>query len=103
MASNYKKEPIFLLDRTWDNNTKLPEKYKFQGTNTWNKAERTWYGVFPREDSTRVQPGRDLTQLELVQVYLGIWEHIRWRILHHLAQGPHQPIPLTPGKQAQSY
>ncbi len=39
MASNYKKEPIFLLERTWDNNTKLPEKYKFQGTNTRNKAE----------------------------------------------------------------
>jgi hypothetical protein len=39
MASNYKKEPIFLLERTWDNNTKLPEKYRFQGTNTRNKAE----------------------------------------------------------------
>jgi hypothetical protein len=39
MASNYEKEPIFLLERTWDNNTKLPEKYKFQGTNTRNKAE----------------------------------------------------------------
>ena len=31
MASNYKKEPIFLLKRRWDNTTKLPEKYKFQG------------------------------------------------------------------------
>jgi hypothetical protein len=39
MASNYKKESIFLLERTWDNNTKLPEKYKFQGTNTQSKAE----------------------------------------------------------------
>jgi hypothetical protein len=39
MASNYEKEPIFLPERTWDNNTKLPEKYKFQGTNTRNKAE----------------------------------------------------------------
>ncbi len=39
MASNYKLEHIFLLERTWDINTKLPEKYKFQGTNTWNKAE----------------------------------------------------------------
>jgi hypothetical protein len=39
MASNYEKEPIFLLERTWDDNTKWPEKYKFQGTNTWNKAE----------------------------------------------------------------
>jgi hypothetical protein len=39
MASNYKKEPIFLLERTWDDNTKLPEKYKFQGTNIQNKAE----------------------------------------------------------------
>jgi hypothetical protein len=39
MASNYEKEPIFLLEGTWDDNTKLPEKYKFQGTNTQNKAE----------------------------------------------------------------
>jgi hypothetical protein len=39
MASNYEKEPIFLLERTWDNNTKLPEKYKFQDTNTRDKAE----------------------------------------------------------------
>jgi hypothetical protein len=41
MVSNYKKEPIFLLKRTWDDSTKLPEKekYKFQGTNTRNKAE----------------------------------------------------------------
>jgi hypothetical protein len=39
MASNYEKEPIFLLERTWDDNTKLPKKYKFKSTNTWNKAE----------------------------------------------------------------
>jgi hypothetical protein len=39
MVSNYEKEPIFLLERTWDDNTKMPEKYKFQGTNTGNKAE----------------------------------------------------------------
>jgi hypothetical protein len=39
MVSNYGKEPIFLLERTWEDNTKLPEKYKFQGTNTWNKTE----------------------------------------------------------------
>jgi hypothetical protein len=39
MASNYEKEPIFLLERTWDDNTKLPEKNKFQGTFTQNKAE----------------------------------------------------------------
>jgi hypothetical protein len=39
MASNYEKEPIFLIERTWDDNTKLLEKYMFQGTNTWNKAE----------------------------------------------------------------
>jgi hypothetical protein len=37
MASNYEKEPIFLLERRWDNTTKLPEKYKFQGRNA--KAE----------------------------------------------------------------
>ena len=37
MASNYEKEPIFLLKRRWDDTTKLPEKYKFQGRNA--KAE----------------------------------------------------------------
>ncbi len=37
MASNFKKEPIFLLERKWDDTTKLPEKYKFQGRNA--KAE----------------------------------------------------------------
>ncbi len=31
MASNFEKEPIFLLERKWDDSTKLPEKYKFQG------------------------------------------------------------------------
>ena len=31
MASNYEKAPIFLLERTWDDLSKLPEKYKFQG------------------------------------------------------------------------
>jgi hypothetical protein len=35
MGSNYEKEPIFLLEQTWDDNTMLPEK----GTNTRNKAE----------------------------------------------------------------
>ncbi len=34
-----RKGTHFLLERTWDNNTKLPEKYKFQGINTWNKVE----------------------------------------------------------------
>jgi hypothetical protein len=33
-----KRSPFFLFERTWDDNTKLPEKYKFQGTNTRNKA-----------------------------------------------------------------
>jgi hypothetical protein len=28
MASNYKKEPLFLLEKTWDDSTKLPKKYK---------------------------------------------------------------------------
>jgi hypothetical protein len=37
MASNYEKEPIFLLERRWDDSTKLPEKVKFQGRNA--KAE----------------------------------------------------------------
>ena len=37
MASNYEKEPIFLLERRWDDSTKLPEKNKFQCRNA--KAE----------------------------------------------------------------
>jgi hypothetical protein len=37
MASNFEKELIFLLKRRWDDSTKLPEKYKFQGRNA--KAE----------------------------------------------------------------
>jgi hypothetical protein len=32
MASIFKKEPIFLLERTWVDKTKLPEKFKFLGT-----------------------------------------------------------------------
>ncbi len=32
MASNYKKKPIFVLECTWDDKTKMPENYKFQGT-----------------------------------------------------------------------
>ena len=39
MASNYEKEPIFVLERTWDDSTKLPEKYKFQGRKNGQKAE----------------------------------------------------------------
>jgi hypothetical protein len=60
MASNYKKKHIFLLERTWEDNTKLPEKYKFWGTNTRNKVEvhidsgTLGMDFFPREDSTRV-------------------------------------------------
>jgi hypothetical protein len=38
MASNYEKEPIFLLDRKWDNSTKLPEKYDFPGRNSKAKV-----------------------------------------------------------------
>jgi hypothetical protein len=31
MASIFEKEPIFLIERTWDDKTKLPEKFKFSG------------------------------------------------------------------------
>jgi hypothetical protein len=31
MASIFETEPIFLLERTWDDKTKLPEKFKFSG------------------------------------------------------------------------
>jgi hypothetical protein len=39
MASNYEKEPIFVLERTWDDSMKLTEKYKFQGRKNGQKAE----------------------------------------------------------------
>ena len=39
MASNYEKEPIFVLECTWDDSAKLPEKYKFQGRKNGQKAE----------------------------------------------------------------
>jgi hypothetical protein len=40
MATNYEKEPIFLLDRTWDDSSKMPKKKnKFQGTNNRKKVE----------------------------------------------------------------
>ena len=39
MASNYEKEHIFVLECTWDNSTKLLEKYKFQGRKNSQKAE----------------------------------------------------------------
>ncbi len=38
MVSNYEKEPIFVLEHTWDKTTKLPEKHKFQGAGSL-KAE----------------------------------------------------------------
>ncbi len=31
MASIHKKEPIFLLERTWDDKMRFPKKYKFSG------------------------------------------------------------------------
>ncbi len=51
MASNNKKEPISLLKRTWDNNIKLPEKYKFRELIPRTRQSphwqwHTWYGVF---------------------------------------------------------
>ena len=33
MASIFEREPIFYLERTWDDNTKMPEKHKFLGKN----------------------------------------------------------------------
>ena len=38
MASIFKKDPHFFLERTWDDKTKLPEKQKFSGDNG-KKAE----------------------------------------------------------------
>ena len=37
MASIFEREPIFAYDRPWDDETKLPEKFKFSGTS--GKAE----------------------------------------------------------------
>ena len=32
MASIFEREPIFAYDRPWDDETRLPEKFKFSGT-----------------------------------------------------------------------
>jgi hypothetical protein len=38
MATIFEKEPIFLLERTWDNKSKMPKKHKFLG-DSGKKAE----------------------------------------------------------------
>jgi hypothetical protein len=38
MASIFEKEPLFLLERTWDDMIKMPEKHKFSG-DSGKKAE----------------------------------------------------------------
>ncbi len=38
MASIFEKEPLFLLERTWDDKMKMLEKHKFSG-NSGKKAE----------------------------------------------------------------
>jgi hypothetical protein len=66
MTRNYEKEPIFLLERTWDDSTKLPENYKFEGTNTQNKAEVHIYsGTLIMEfflERTRLEAGPSLSR-----------------------------------------
>ncbi len=39
MASIYKKPPHFVLKKTWDKKTKLPETYKLQSNDSWNKIK----------------------------------------------------------------
>jgi hypothetical protein len=39
MASNDEKPPHFVLEKTWDKKTRLPETYKLQGSNSWNKIK----------------------------------------------------------------
>ena len=71
MASNYKKEPIFVLERTWDDSTKLPEKCKFQGRKDGKKAEvcidsgTLGMKFFLDRDASPVQPSWLLARLEL--------------------------------------
>ncbi len=81
MASNNEKEPILLLERTWDDYTKLPKKYKFQGTTTWNKADiHIDNGTLSMEfflERTLPEFNQAGTSFELVRVFLGIGEHIR--------------------------
>ena len=38
MASNYEKPPIFVLERAWEDTSKMPEKHKFSG-DSGKKAE----------------------------------------------------------------
>ena len=39
MAVIYKKQPFFLLVKTWDENTSLPETYKLQSNDSFNKVK----------------------------------------------------------------
>jgi hypothetical protein len=39
MASIYEKPPHFVLEKTWDEKTRLPETYKLQSSNSRNKIK----------------------------------------------------------------
>ena len=39
MATIYEKQPLFLLVKTWDEITSLPETYKLQSNDSFNKVK----------------------------------------------------------------
>ena len=39
MASIYEKPPHFVLEKTWDKKTRLPETYKLQSSDSRNKIK----------------------------------------------------------------
>ena len=49
MASNYEKPPIFVLECTWDDLTKLPAKHKIQGCGSIKPEVHIDSGTFGME------------------------------------------------------
>jgi hypothetical protein len=43
MASIYEKPPHFILEKTWDEKTRLPETYKLQSSDSQNKFKAKVY------------------------------------------------------------
>jgi hypothetical protein len=39
MASTFERQPLFLLAKTWDKKTSLPESYKWQSNDAFNKVK----------------------------------------------------------------
>ena len=84
MASNYKKEPIFMLERTMDDKTKMPEKYMYQGPAGMAEVHIS---------SGAIQPCGNLPGSDLEQVVLGVRECSCRLIQNYPAQSATPPLP----------